>query len=117
MSCVLRWNGSREAIRNNRFDSPYLNPGPPLAPQAKNINHLQASFTDNKRHRQYRFGPSLGPVRKSFRVWTLFHVNGISHALTRARSWALLQIFVVSRCGDEDSNFPYTCGSQLTLCL
>jgi len=44
--------------------------------------------TDNKRDREYRFGPSLDPVRKSFSVWTQFgpcFTRTENHMLLRAR--------------------------------
>jgi hypothetical protein len=52
------WSGRRD-----------LNPGP-LAPQARNINYLQTTFTENKRLSPTKFGRQLDAKAGKSRLWT-----------------------------------------------
>ena len=52
---LWKWLKRKGGIWSGRRD---LNPGP-LAPQAKNINHLQTASTENKRLEAARFGRQM----------------------------------------------------------
>jgi hypothetical protein len=62
----------------------------PFAPEAKNINNLQASFTENTRLTRIRFGPYLDPKRRNRGEldpgWTLLSTLVIGVLRARARS-------------------------------